>query len=212
MITNWSKGSASEIGRLLIEAVDSGSHTTAFVPGVGQEGPVIEQWTASDGRIVAIRPIRATDLDLEVAFVNGLSTVAGYRRLMSPRRPSLEELRRFTQIDPRRERALIAVTLAENSERQVGVARFVYDPASGGAEFAIVLSDAWQRRGLGATLLGLLIDEARDFGAGHLIGSTHSTNPGMIALGQKLGFKSAMDPRDSTVTNMTLVLHPISPV
>lgn len=209
MITNWSAEGANRIRRSLIETFESGSQTAAILPSVDKEGPVIEQWIASDGCVVTIRPIRAADLDLEEAFVNSLSAATGRQRLMSSRRPSLEELKRFTEIDHRCERALIAVTMVENSERQIGVARFVLDSQSGDDEFAIVLSDDWQGRGLGAALLGRLITAARDFGAGRLIGVTHSINAGMIALGQKFGFSMAADPRDATVTNMTLVLLPI---
>src|SRR5712691_6374830 len=116
--------------------------------------PAFETWVAADGTVITIRPICAADLALEQEFVNGLSAPTGYQRLMSTRRPSLEELRRFTDIDYEREMALIAVTDARGRERQVGVARYVKEEASpGDAEFAIVLSDDWQGRGLGAKLL-----------------------------------------------------------
>ncbi|MBE0624876.1 MAG: GNAT family N-acetyltransferase [Burkholderiales bacterium] len=172
-------------------------------PGVRQE-PAAVGWTAPDGCAVTIRPIRPTDLDLEEAFVNSLSATTGYQRLMSSRKPSLEELRQFTRIDPQRELALIALTTVQGSERQIGVARFVLDSQTGDAEFAMVLRDDWQGRGLGAKLLGSLLAAARDFGVGRLSGVTFSTNAGMIALGRKLGFSIAADPRDATVTNMTL--------
>jgi hypothetical protein len=73
--------------------------------------PMFETWAAADGTVITIRPIGAADLPLEAEFVNGLSASTGYRRLMSPRRPSHEELRRFTNIDDERELALIASTL-----------------------------------------------------------------------------------------------------
>ena len=72
---------------------------------------------------VTIRPIRATDFALERAFVDGLSAATGYQRLMSTRRLSDEEVRRFTDLDPERELALIAVTVVDGKERMLGVAR-----------------------------------------------------------------------------------------
>ena len=84
-----------------------------------------EAWVAADGTVISIRPISAADLALEQEFVNGLSPATGYQRLMSGRRPSLEELRRFTDIDYERELALIATTQVQGSERQIGVARYV---------------------------------------------------------------------------------------
>jgi len=168
---------------------------------------MLETWTAADGTVVTIRPIGATDLALEEEFVNGLSAATGYQRLMSTRRPSLDEIRRFTDIDYERELALIATTSVRGRERQIGVARYVKGTsASGDAEFAIVLSDDWQGRGLGTKLLASLLVAAKSQGVRRMFGTTLTVNSGMLALGQKLGFKLALDPRSATITNLTLDL------
>ena len=164
-----------------------------------------ETWAAADGSVITIRPIRAEDLALEREFVNGLSAHTGYQRLMSARRPSLEELVRFTDIDRERELALIATTPVQGRERQIAVARYVKE-SSGDAEFAIVLSDDWQGRGLGTRLLTSLVVAARSHGVRRLVGTTLSTNGAMLALGRKLGFRAASDPRSATITNLTLEL------
>ena len=161
---------------------------------------------AADGTVVTIRPIRAADLALEQEFVSGLSPSTGYQRLMSVRRPSHEELVRFTDIDYEREFALIATTTVQGRERQVGVARYVKEFPSGDAEFAIVLSDDWQGRGLGTRLLASLIAAAQKHGVRRLVGTTLSVNVGMLALGRKLGFGLASDPSSATVTNLALDL------
>jgi RimJ/RimL family protein N-acetyltransferase len=156
---------------------------------------------------VTIRPIRATDFELEKAFVNGLSPATGYGRLMSARRPSDDELRRFTDIDPEREVALIATTMVDGKERQVGVARYVKDEGSPEeAEFAIVLADDWQRCGLGTKLLGSLVDAARTRGLRRLVATTQSSNDGMLALARRMGFRLALNPASATITNLTLDL------
>jgi RimJ/RimL family protein N-acetyltransferase len=168
--------------------------------------PISETWTAADGTVLTIRPIRAADLALEEEFVNGLSAPTGYQRLMSARRPSLEEIKRFTDINHERELALIATTLVQGRERQVGVARYVKEPSSGDAEFAIVLSDAWQGRGLGTRLLASLLAAAKRHGVRRLFGTTFSENNGMLALGRKLGFRLAREPGLATITNLTVDL------
>jgi RimJ/RimL family protein N-acetyltransferase len=165
-----------------------------------------ETWVAADGTVITIRPIGAEDLALEQEFVNGLSAHTGYQRLMSARRPSLEELVRFTDIDRERELALIATTPVQGGARQIGVARYIKESSSGDAEFAIVLSDDWQGRGLGTKLLMSLIVAARSQGVRRLVGMTLSANRGMLALARKLGFKLASDPRSATITNLTLDL------
>ena len=165
-----------------------------------------ETWVAADGTVITIRPIRPEDLALEQAFVNGLSTHTGYQRLMSARRPSLEDLVRFTAIDRERELALIATTSVHGREREIGVARYVKESSPGDAEFAIVLSDDWQGRGLGTKLLMSLAVAARGDGVRRLVGMTMSLNSGMLALGRKLGFALARDPRSAAITNLTLEL------
>ncbi len=165
-----------------------------------------ETWTAADGTVVTIRPIRAEDLALEQEFVEGLSARTGYQRLMSARSPSLEELRRFTDINHERELALIATTPVDGRERQIGVARYVKESSPGDAEFALVLSDDWQGRGLGTRLLGSLLAAAKNNGVRRLVGTTMSENGGMLALARKLGFKLAKDPSSATITNMTVDL------
>jgi RimJ/RimL family protein N-acetyltransferase len=168
--------------------------------------PPSETWLADDGTVVTIRPIRAADLALEQEFVSRLSATTGYQRFMSARRPSLDELKRFTDIDYERELALIATTLVHGRERQIGVARYVKDSSPDVAEFAIVLSDDWQGRGLGTRLLLSLLVAAKERGVRRLVGTTLSVNGGMLALGRKLGFKLAADPGSAVITNLTLDL------
>ena len=164
-------------------------------------------WSARDGRVVTIRPIRAADFALERAFVDGLSNATGYQRLMSTRRLSDEEVRRFTDIEPERELALIATTIAEGKERQVGVARYVKDERTPGeAEFAIVLSDDWQRCGLGKKLLSSLLEAARQNDVRRLVAVTQSSNSGMLALARRLGFTLELNPASATITNLSLDL------
>ena len=168
--------------------------------------PTFETCVAADGTVITIRPICAADLALEQEFVNGLSAPTGFQRLMSTRRPSLEELRRFTDIDYEREMALIATTPVQGRERQIGVVRYVKESSTGDAEFAIVLSDDWQARGLGTRLLASLLVAAKNHGVRRLVATTLSENNGMLALGRKLGFKVATDPGSAMITNLTLDL------
>ena len=175
------------------------------MPNVMQ--PMSETWIAADGTVVTIRPISAADLALEQEFVDRLSASTGYQRLMSRRRPSLDELRRFTDINPERELALIAIAPVHGGERQIGVARYVKEESStNDAEFAIVLSDDWQGRGLGTRLLGSLLVAAKSDGVRRLVGTTMSQNRGMLALASKLGFTLARDPSSASITNLTIDL------
>ena len=124
--------------------------------------------TLEDGTPVDVRPIRPEDAEMEVAFVRGLSDVSRRARFMGLMRelpPSM--LARFTQIDYDREMALVALSReADGRELEIGVARYVINPDGSSAEFAIVVADAWQGRGLGVRLLGLLAQVGRARGVG----------------------------------------------
>jgi GNAT superfamily N-acetyltransferase len=70
----------------------------------------------------------------------------------------------------------------------VGAARLVYDDRGTGGDFGMVLADAWQRRGIGARLLRILIDNARARGLRWLRGHVLATNDAMLGLARRFGF------------------------
>ncbi len=163
-------------------------------------------WRAADGTSVVIRPIEPGDLALTEKFDRELSPQTMYRRLMSDRRLSSAELRRFTHIDPLREIALIAVSGEPGDLKQVGVARCVHDDSGVSTEFTIVVSDHWQRHGLGAVLLSALIDAARLHGLRRMEAITMADNHGMLKLARKLGFTARPDPGDARLVELALNL------
>jgi len=60
-------------------------------------------------------------------------------------------------------------------------------------EFAIVVADAWQGRGLGRALLERLI-AARERGYARMVGSVLAMNATMLSFVKRLGFASRRDP------------------
>ena len=164
-------------------------------------------WLLPDGRTATLRPIAPDDFEMETAFLDGLSTEAGYHRLHSARHPSPEEIRRWTNIDPAREVAFV-VTHPDSRgvETMLAVGRMVHDDDAPDAEFALLVGDACKRLGIGRRLLAALIDAARSRGLRTLHGTTLSTNVGMLALGQQCGFTARRELGDATVTRLSLRL------
>ncbi|KWZ35367.1 hypothetical protein WS64_07395 [Burkholderia anthina] len=127
---------------------------------------------ARDGTPILLRAIEPDDLDIERELVDRLSSRSRYLRLMSARKPTEDELIRWTRIDRRREGAVIATIRAGGRERLIGVARYAIDDGSTEiVECAIVIDDAWQRQGLGRMLLSSLIDLARRSGMRQMVGT-----------------------------------------
>jgi RimJ/RimL family protein N-acetyltransferase len=159
-----------------------------------------------DGAKVLLRPIDPRDLELESDFVHGLSRSTSYLRLLAARQPTADDIYRWTHIDRHREGAIIATVPMDGVEQQIGVARYAAQPGEREAEIAVVISDAWQGRGLGVPLLIDLIDLARRSGMTRLVGTTLSENAAMIGLGRRLGFRSSRQPGVAYLTELTLDL------
>lgn len=158
------------------------------------------------GAAILLRPLRADDADIEEAFLRGLSLETRSNRLLGgARKITPEYVARLTQVDYPRELALAAVTVLEGRETLIGVARYALEP-DGGCEFAIVVADAWQGRGIGTRLLEHLAEAARARGVARLTGHVLSTNAGMIRFARGLGFTARRDPEDATLTRVSLEL------
>ena len=134
--------------------------------------------TLDDGSRLHVRPIRPEDATLERAFVAALSEKTRYFRFfyqLSELTPAM--LVRFTQVDYDREMALVAIDQAGASPAIVGVARYSMKPGGESAEFAVVVADAWQARGVGRMLMDRLTDcaTARGTAAPRRIGAAQQS-------------------------------------
>ena len=118
-----------------------------------------------DGTQVQIRPIEPGDKQRLSIALGRLSRQTIYRRFLAAKpRLSSAELRYLTEVDGRDHIALVAV-LASDPESIVAVARCVRIPDNPDtAEFAIVVGDPLQGRGLGSLLARELATVARSAG------------------------------------------------
>lgn len=160
-----------------------------------------ETWTLEDGKRLTLRHIGPDDAGREQDFVRKLSAQSRYTRFHgSIKELSPKQLETFINPDPLNAEALIILSQGENGEEEIGVARFIMD--AGGCEFAIVVADEWQRRGLGTRMLQALIAHARTRGIKQIHGSVLKDNSGMIRFAKGLGFEETADPDDDTVVIM----------
>jgi acetyltransferase len=165
------------------------------------------RWKLADGAVVTVRPIRPEDAEMEASFVRNLSLDTRHMRFMvglSDLPP--EVLFRFTQIDYDRELALVAVVERGGEEVEIAVARYMTAGDGRSADVAIVVADAWQGRGIGARLFGLLVDTARARGLHRLAGETLAENTAAIALVTRFGFTTHRDPDDASLLLLEKIL------
>lgn len=147
------------------------------------------RWQLPEGIDLTIRPMRPEDAEIEQAFVRGLSDESKHFRFVG----ALQELTptmlvRFTQFDYDREMALIAVLKEEKGETEVGVVRYAINPDGASCEFALVIADEWQHKGIGRKLMEVLMDIARDKGMKSMEGDVLANNRNMLDLVTALGF------------------------
>jgi len=151
----------------------------------------------TDGTPMVIRPIRPEDAENEKAFVKDLSDEAKMFRFMGMMNElSPEMLVQFTQIDYRREMAMVAMVELDGEWVQTGVARYVLNPDDRSCEFAIVVGDKVQHQGIGTKLMKALFSAARSHGMTVMEGSVLRNNAPMLRLMKDLGFIQRMDPDD----------------
>ena len=165
---------------------------------------LIRTLTLADGTPVTLRPIRVADADIEQQFVRGLSDEARYFRFMDMLRElSPQMLKQMTDIDYHNQMALIAVTRSADHEIQIAVGRFIVFPDGVDCEFAIVVGDAWQKKGIATALMQLLIEAARSRGLKKMIGEVLASNVKMLKFVAALGFHAATDPGDPRQLRVT---------
>ena len=115
-----------------------------------------------------------------------------------------EMLARFTQIDYDREIALVAIDEDSGSDNILGVARIIGDADGRTGEFAVLVADAWQGKGIGGNLLAKCLSIAEKQGFKEVHGIVLQENRNMLALGKKLGFETQ---RDLDAGDNQLVIH-----
>ncbi|MGV8805213.1 MAG: bifunctional acetate--CoA ligase family protein/GNAT family N-acetyltransferase [Polaromonas sp.] len=155
-------------------------------------------WPLRGGGDCTVRPIRPQDAQMLQDMVQRLSSESRYFRFISSMAalpPAM--LARFTLIDYDQEMALVAVvkersTGAEGditeTERIVGVSRYITNADHSSCEFALVVADDFAGKGLGSRLMLSIMDVAREKGLSQIEGLVLTRNPGMLKLMKSLGY------------------------
>lgn len=136
------------------------------------DGNFSERVTLPDGNRLLIRPIRSTDQSKLAETFRRLSPESRYRRCFSLKKQlTPAELHFFTDIDGINHFALAALLLDDDDNEQEGIGGVQFIRLAENAdiaEVAFLVSDGWQRRGIGRLLLQRLIVAAGERGISKL--------------------------------------------
>jgi len=165
------------------------------------------EWPMRDGKRYKIRPLHPHDAQMLQTLVRGLSQESRYFRFISSMRELPERmLARFTLIDYDREMAMVAIYPERTpnpeggfseTERIIGVSRYVTNPDKSSCEFSLLVADEFNGQGLGSRMMLSIIDVARSKGLATMEGLVLSKNAGMLKLMRSLEFQIKTYEEDS---------------
>lgn len=166
-----------------------------------------ERCTSRGGVPILIRPLQADDAPSERAFIDGLSPESLYQRLLGTvKEVTDEQIAELVRQDWPRRLGLAAFGVGAAADL-LGVARFDASDRPGAAEFAIVVTDRWQRHGIGYALFQRLVRAARAAGYRELVGTTYAVNRDMIELARSYGFEVGPEEGEPSLRRLTLALN-----
>jgi acetyltransferase len=162
----------------------------------------VAPWTTSEGDTLLIRPVRPEDEPLLIHFHEALSerTVAlrYFHAIKLSQRVTHDRLTRICFIDYDREMVLVAERKdpATGAREILGIGHLSKLHGFKEAEFALLIVDRCQGRGLGTELLRRLIAVGRDEALDRITAEILPENTAMQRVCLKLGFRMNLEPGD----------------
>jgi acetyltransferase len=170
--------------------------------------PYPSQWirelTLREGKRLRVRPIRPEDEPAILEFLQHVSREDLRLRFFAPMKEFTHAfIARLTQLDYARAMAFLAF---DDSDELIGVVRIHSDSVYETGEYAILLRSDRKGRGYGWALMELIIDYARSEGLQRIAGQVLQENTVMLDMCRELGFQARIDPTDSSLQEVTLML------
>jgi acetyltransferase len=166
--------------------------------------------TLKDGSEIVLRPVRPEDEGAMVAFHHTLSSETVYfrylRLLSLDQRIRHDRLTQLCFVDYDCQVGLVAVQYDEALDVDciLAISRLVKIHGTRDMDFAVVVSDAFQGRGLGEALLRHTVAVARAEGMARVVGVIHPENTAMIRMCKKIGFTLSKPVGDEVHAEMRL--------
>jgi len=158
----------------------------------------VETLALGDGTSLPVRRIRAEDAAALQRLVSRSSDRSIELRFLGSLKELSDEMaRRFANVDGKDRFALVALD-PDNSDDIVGVVRYGREGADDGAEYAALIEDRFQGKGLGIRLTKALIEAARANGMGYLYALVMRENVGMLKLLRSLNLPERTTWQDGT--------------
>jgi acetyltransferase len=143
----------------------------------------------TDGSAMILRPIRVEDAEQCLAFLSRLGPDSQYLwQHHIPLQMTPDEAQRFCTVDYQNSFALVGEVLKQKKKEIVAIGRYYRLPRKTSAEVAIVIEDAYRRKGIGTRLVECLVNAARDNGISTFEADVSENNKDITALLKGYGF------------------------
>lgn len=160
----------------------------------------IQSVTLRDGTRLTFRPIKPEDEPLWMEMLASCSKETIYSRFRYFFQWATHEAAvRYCYIDYDREIAIVAELEGEAKPKLIGVGRLIADPDRETVEYAVLITDAWQKREVGSRLTDYCMEVAEKWGLRRIVAQTTADNRPMISVFEKRGFTVTYNQADSTV-------------
>jgi acetyltransferase len=148
--------------------------------------PYPEEYVAEremkDGTPVVLRPIKPEDEPMWHELLASCSAESlRYRFSYRFKQTTHEMASRYCFIDYDREMGIVAEVEEDGARKLIGVGRLVADVDHVAAEYAIIIVDRWQGRGLGSLLTDYCLEVARRWGVKRVVAEVSKDNARMLA-------------------------------
>ncbi len=159
-----------------------------------------ETITFKDGQQLVIRPIRPDDEDKIKEMFYTFSEQTKYLRYHgSLKSLPHNKLQVFCNVDYDTEMALVVVRGQAGHEEILGVGRYMTNPGKRSAEMAFVVSDNWQRKGIGTHLFKRLVEIGRQAGLVQFNADVLPENSGMLKIFHRSGLNTETQTEEGVV-------------
>ncbi len=153
----------------------------------------------TDGLHALLRPIKPEDEPLWHEMLDACSLDSIRSRFRGLVKHTHEMAARYCFIDYDRELAMVAEVEENGGRKLAGVGRLVADPNHDRAEYAVLVADPWQGRGLSDALTDRCLAIAADWGVSTVYAETEPENRRMIAVLRHHGFDVERRPEEGVV-------------
>jgi len=155
----------------------------------------------ADGIATIIRSIRGTDCTACSAMFSACSPKSLYCRYERVVSKSPEQLAaELCSPNTDCECTLVGEIIIDSVPTIVGIAQLITDPAHQVAEYAVLIADAWQNKGLGSALTDASLELAAEWGVPRFVAEFLPSNMRLIRILSKRRFDLSRDFQENVVS------------